>query len=218
MGIRAAAVLSCVVLCGKWPQWVVGTSVQQLLPFNHYRGQQESSTDHLLHTDYITATSHSQTLCKQKQHYIFITSKYAYSTSLLYSSQKKKTHKESWIAWNDTCRSSESWMAQKWSNWCVCHMTMELRLPSFYMLYITMFKGTVSPKNEKSVITNSPSCRSKHVRPLFIFWTQILMKHRCFRWIQELSDPAQQHNWHVQGPECSKDIVRIVPVKSVVQL
>ncbi len=40
-----------------------------------------------------------------------------------------------------------------------------------------------SPKNEISVINYSPSCRSKPIRPLFIFGTQIkifLMKSKSF--------------------------------------
>ncbi len=49
-----------------------------------------------------------------------------------------------------------------------CHMTMELRLPSFYMLYKTMFKGIVHLKTKHmSLLT-----LTKHVGPSFIFWTQ----------------------------------------------
>ncbi len=44
-----------------------------------------------------------------------------------------------------------------------------------------------SPKNENSVINYSPSCRSKSVRPSFIFRKQIKI---FFYEIWELSDPA----------------------------
>ncbi len=56
-----------------------------------------------------------------------------------------------------------------------------------------------SPKDKNSVIKYSPSCRSKPVRPLLIFGTQIkisLMKSKNF-----LTLHRQQCNWHVQGPE-----------------
>ncbi len=43
-----------------------------------------------------------------------------------------------------------------------------------------------SPKNEKYVINYLPSCRSKPVRHLFIFGTQIKV---FFDEIQALSDP-----------------------------
>ncbi len=38
---------------------------------------------------------------------------------------------------------------------------------------ITHLKRVCSPKNENCVINYSPSCRFKHVRPPFIFGTQI---------------------------------------------
>ncbi len=69
-----------------------------------------------------------------------------------------------------------------------------------------------SSKNKNSVINYSPSCRSKPIRPSFIFWTQIkifLIKSESF-----LTLHRQQRNYHVQGPEryCSKVIVNIVHV------
>ncbi len=57
------------------------------------------------------------------------------------------------------------------------------------------FKGIVHPKNENSVINYSPSCRSRHVRPSFIFRTQFkmfLMKSQSY-----LTLHRQQRNWTV---------------------
>ncbi len=54
-------------------------------------------------------------------------------------------------------------------------------------------KSVSSPKNENYVINYSPSCRSKPVRPSFIFRTQIkifLMTSESF-----LTLHRQQHNW-----------------------
>ncbi len=69
--------------------------------------------------------------------------------------------------------------------------------------------------NEKPVINYSPSCRSKPLRPSFLFRTQIrivLIKSECFLTLH------RQQGYHVQGPEGSKDIDKIVHVTSVVQL
>ncbi len=71
-----------------------------------------------------------------------------------------------------------------------------------------------SSKNENSLINYSPSCHSKHVRPLFIFRSQIkifLMKSESF-----LALHRQQWNWHVHIQD-GKDIVKIVHATSVVQ-
>ncbi len=56
-----------------------------------------------------------------------------------------------------------------------------------------------SPKNEKSVINYSPSCRSKPIRPSLIFGTQI----EIFEMKSEslLTFHRQQHNYHIQDPE-----------------
>ncbi len=56
-------------------------------------------------------------------------------------------------------------------------------------------KGIVHPKNENSIINYSPSCRSKPIRHLFIFTTQIkifLMKSESF-----LTLHRQQWNYHI---------------------
>ncbi len=54
-------------------------------------------------------------------------------------------------------------------------------------------------KAENSVINDPPSWRSKFVRPLCVFGTQIkifLLKSGSF-----LTPHKQQHNYHVQGLE-----------------
>ncbi len=61
--------------------------------------------------------------------------------------------------------------------------------------YIEYTYRDSSPKNENSVINYSPSCRSKPVRPSFIFGTQIkifLIKSKS-----SLTLHRQQHNWNV---------------------
>ncbi len=75
--------------------------------------------------------------------------------------------------------------------------------------------GKNSLTAEKPVINYSPSCRSKPLRPSFIFRTQIrivLMKSESF-----LTLHREKGSYHVQGPEGSKDIDKIVHVTSVVQ-
>ncbi len=68
-------------------------------------------------------------------------------------------------------------------------------------------------QNENSVINYSPSCRSKPIRPSFIFRTQIkmfLMKSESF-----LTLHRQQCNWNVS--RLRSEIVKIGHVTSVVQ-
>jgi len=64
-------------------------------------------------------------------------------------------------------------------------------------IYSITLKGH-SPKNENSVINYSPSCRSKPVRPLFIFARQI--RHTTYT---------------IQPQKGSEDIVKIVHVTVV---
>ncbi len=76
--------------------------------------------------------------------------------------------------------------------------------------------GDSSPKNENSVINYSPSCRSKHVRPLFVFGTQIkiyfLLNPRALRPCIDSKGPT---TFKVQ--KGTKNIDKIVHVTSVVQ-
>ncbi len=54
------------------------------------------------------------------------------------------------------------------------HTCTNLHMKCHYKYFITIsHKRDSSPKNENSVINYLPSCRSKPVRPSFIFWTQI---------------------------------------------
>ncbi len=66
-----------------------------------------------------------------------------------------------------------------------------------------------SPKKENSVINYSPSCRSKPIRPSFIFRTHIkifLMKFESF-----LTLHRQQGNYHGQGRRVSSPPLMRVP-------
>jgi len=67
-------------------------------------------------------------------------------------------------------------------------------------LKIGEVKGLVHPKM-KIVINYSPSCRSKPVRPLFIFETQIkIFLMKAVLWSFFIPH-RKQHNYHIQGPE-----------------
>ncbi len=66
-----------------------------------------------------------------------------------------------------------------------------------------VIKGIVSPKNENSFIIYSPSCRSKPVRPPFIFGTQI--KNFLMESERSLTLHRQQGSLHDQGPEKYQD-------------
>ncbi len=80
---------------------------------------------------------------------------------------------------------------------------------SWKKLSVMFFKGTVHCSKMKVLVINySPSCHSKQVRLSFIFGTQIkifLMTSESFLILH-----WQQHNFNVQGPEGSKDIIKIV--------
>ncbi len=76
-------------------------------------------------------------------------------------------------------------------------------------------KGIVHTKIKILSLISHPHVIPKPVRTSFIFGTQIkilLMKFESF-----LTLHRQQRNYQVQGPEGSKDIVKIVYVTSVVQ-
>ncbi len=67
-----------------------------------------------------------------------------------------------------------------------------------------VIKGIVHPKI-KIVINYSPLWCSKPVRPAFIFEKDIFDEIRSF-----LNLHRQQRNYHIQGPERYKDIIKIV--------
>ncbi len=75
-------------------------------------------------------------------------------------------------------------------------------------------KRDISSKNENSVINYSPSCRSKPVRPSFIFGTQ--MKIFLIQSENFLILHRQPCNWD-KVQKGSKDIIKTVHVTSVVE-
>ncbi len=88
-----------------------------------------------------------------------------------------------------------------WYQLLVCFILTLIFYIYSYGSFITLWwwPNTWSSHNELTNIHFGPTCRSKPIRPLFIFRTQMkifLMKSESF-----LTVYRQQRNWNVQSPE-----------------
>ncbi len=96
------------------------------------------------------------------------------------------------------------------------NLIYKIYLAVLVLLVVHVTLRDSSLKNENSVINYSPSCRSKPIRPSFIFGTQIksiLMKSESFLTLHIDGNGTTTF----KAQKRSKDIIKIVHVTSVVQ-
>ncbi len=101
-----------------------------------------------------------------------------------------QTHCETmWLTWSVLGESAMSFILLLWAWPADTHAQIYTWNVITNISSQLVIKGIVHPKNENDVINYLPSCRSKPVRPSFIFWTQI----KIFLMQSESSPSSEYH-------------------------